>query len=134
MTATLSVVIVPESFRFSEVNPLTGVAYAQSRFRDLPGYAADVVEDRLDLCAGEWDVLVDDGEVYDFVGPDESFTVSPHRLPVRKPCQQCSGTGHRPWTCTPCGGCWGQGSYLVVSESDLLVTRRAVVDTVAVVA
>lgn len=65
----------PRSFRFSDVNPLTGRTYARSRFRDLPDYAGAVVEDRLHLVAGEWDVLVQDGEVSDFVGLFEVFEV-----------------------------------------------------------
>jgi hypothetical protein len=63
----------PRSFRFSDVNPLTERTYAQSRFRHLPDYVVQVIEDRVHLCAGEWDVLVEDGEVYDFVGPTEVF-------------------------------------------------------------
>lgn len=65
----------PESFRFSDPNPLTSGTYARSVFRDLPGFVGAVVEDRLGLCPGEWDVLVADGEVYDFVGPEEIFEV-----------------------------------------------------------
>lgn len=65
----------PREFRFSDPNPLTSGSYAQSMFRNLPAFAGAVVEDRLGLCAGEWDVLVADGEVYDFVGPDEVFWI-----------------------------------------------------------
>ncbi|MBP2475719.1 hypothetical protein JOF53_004591 [Crossiella equi] len=63
----------PRAFSFSEDNPLTGLAYARSRFRDLPEYAARVVTDRLHLNGGEWNVLVEDGEVYDFVAPLTRF-------------------------------------------------------------
>lgn len=65
----------PESFRFSDSNPLTSTTFARSVFRDLPAFVGAVVRDRLGLCAGEWDVLVADGEVFDFVGPDEVFWV-----------------------------------------------------------
>ncbi|GAA3887953.1 hypothetical protein GCM10022243_61010 [Saccharothrix violaceirubra] len=65
----------PRSFRFSDSNPLTSDTYARSAFRDLPAFVGTVVENRLDLSADEWDALVEDGEVYDFVGPDEVFWV-----------------------------------------------------------
>ncbi|MDR6597229.1 hypothetical protein J2S66_005613 [Saccharothrix longispora] len=68
-------VAAPREFRFSDPNPLTSTTFARSVFRDLPAFVGAVVEERLGLCAGEWDVLVEDGEVYDFVGPDEVFWV-----------------------------------------------------------
>jgi hypothetical protein len=44
-------------------------------FRDLPDDVAAVVEDKLGLDAGAWDLFVADGEVYDLVGPNEVFEV-----------------------------------------------------------
>jgi hypothetical protein len=64
-----------DSFRFAEVNPLTGLSFAESSFEDLPDCVAQVVTERLGFCAGEWDVLVEDHEVFDFVDPDRGYSL-----------------------------------------------------------
>ena len=61
------------SFRFSDVNPLAGVPFAESLFEDLPDCVARVVAERFGFGAGEWDVLVEDCEVIDFVDPGQGF-------------------------------------------------------------
>ncbi|MBB6373225.1 hypothetical protein BKA01_000447 [Pseudonocardia eucalypti] len=63
------------SFRFGDVNPRTGKPYTWSHFRELPAYAAEVVVGKFDLCAGEWDALVDTWAVDEFVDPEQVFTV-----------------------------------------------------------
>lgn len=61
---------IPPDFRFSDTNPITGRPYSHSRWRDLPEYAADMIERTTSLCGGEWDVLVEDGEVSEFIDVD----------------------------------------------------------------
>lgn len=92
----------PAAFRFSDPNPLTSGSYAESVFRDLPAFVGAVVGDRLGLCAGEWDVLVEDREVYDFVGPNEVF-----RTGVGQTCT-CGGSGLVEWV-VRCPACAGSG-------------------------
>lgn len=67
-------VVVPESFRFGDTNPVNGLPYAESWYRDLPGYAAVVVRDHLDLEPGSWNVLVEDREVPEWVDLDTVFS------------------------------------------------------------
>lgn len=66
---------IPAEFRFSDTNPITGKPYSQSRWQDLPEYAAVVIEQRLNFCGGEWDVLVEDGEVSEFIDPDKRHSI-----------------------------------------------------------
>lgn len=61
-------VAVSPALRFSDLNPLTGRPYAASRFRDLPGYAADVVTGVIGLSPREWNALVGLGEGYNATG------------------------------------------------------------------
>lgn len=74
----------PTSFRFSMINPVTGRPYSCSRWRELPDYAAAVIEAKTSLCPGEWDVLVEDGEVAEFVDIDHVYDV-PARKQARMP-------------------------------------------------
>jgi hypothetical protein len=120
-------------FRFSDVNDLTGRPFAQSRFRDLPGFVADVVVDQVALEPGEWDELVKMGEAYDFVGFHDSYPV-PHHVAQLVTCPICGGNGENAQLWKPCGACDGTGEYFVMPESMLERTRRRVDDTLAVVA
>lgn len=56
------------AFCFADVNPLTGAPYAQSRWCELPGFAADVV-DRVGLPPALWDDLVALGATARVVDP-----------------------------------------------------------------
>lgn len=94
------VTIVPEWVRFQDVNPFTGTPYARSRFADLPGYAAWVVTDVLDLTSWTWDALVCSGEVAAVAASYLYFRVSDwlSRAAERqtRPAQ--------PWECRGCRG------------------------------
>lgn len=63
------------TFTFSDTNPATEVPYGCSVFAELPGFAADVVTGTLALEPGEWDVLVADGEAFDFTGEDVEYAI-----------------------------------------------------------
>lgn len=63
------------AFCFADVNPLTGVAYAQSRWCELPGFAADVV-DRVGLAPAVWDDLVALGATARAVEPARGWPVA----------------------------------------------------------
>jgi hypothetical protein len=65
-----------ETFAFSEINPTTSTPFARCRFRDLPAYVAEVVVETLHLCSGEWNDLVQHGEVYDYSGEDDRYPVN----------------------------------------------------------
>lgn len=69
----------PKAFRLSMINPLTGRPFSQSRWRDLPDYAAEIIESHSNLCGGEWDVLVADGEVAEFIDVDQVHIVGADR-------------------------------------------------------
>ena len=71
-------------FTFGDANPLTGRPFAQSRFRDLPGYAADAVTDMMQLKPGEWDALVEDGEAYEVTG-GHAYAILPGATLTRRP-------------------------------------------------
>lgn len=72
------------TFAFTEVNPITGRSFAESRFRDLPAYAADVVTNVLHMCAGEWNVEVTDGTALDWTGETDRYPVIGPSTPL--PC------------------------------------------------
>lgn len=120
-------------FRFRDTNDLTGLPFARSKFRDLPEFVADVVVDRLAIEPGEWDELVDMGEVYEFVGYDESFPL-PRSVARLQRCPTCNGRGLNAELWKECGACEGTGEFYVMPESMLGRTRRRVEDTMAVVA
>ncbi|MFB9906812.1 hypothetical protein [Allokutzneria oryzae] len=67
---------VPVTFTFADRNPITGEPYERSRFRDLPGFVAAVVTDYLDMPSAEWNLLVEYGEVAEFVDPHRVFTTT----------------------------------------------------------
>lgn len=76
MTASVSPVLPGVvSFRMADMNPVTGMSYARSRFSELPDYAAAVVVEHADLCADEWDGLVLFNEVEEFIDVDALFEV-----------------------------------------------------------
>jgi hypothetical protein len=76
----------PTAFRLSMINPVTGLPYCQSRWRDLPDYAAEIIESHSNLCGGEWDVLVEDGEVAEFLDIDQVHIVcAARKQPQRRP-------------------------------------------------
>lgn len=86
---------VPESFRFGDDNPWTGWSFAESRYRDLPDHVADVVRDRLNLDAEEWDGLVECRAVAEVVDLDTVFRTArglagpkPGMLPLKE-CDHC---------------------------------------------
>jgi len=89
------------SFRFTDVNPVSGRWFSRSRFRDLPEFVQDIVEDVIDLCAGEWDELVKTGEVLEFTGAG-SYKIPAKIASVqrqirrggsrRNVCEDCDGT------------------------------------------
>lgn len=64
---------LPESLRFGDDNPLTGMPYSESWFRDLPDFAATVVLDVLHLTPGQWDAMVEDREVAEWVDLDTAY-------------------------------------------------------------
>ncbi|MGW1677738.1 hypothetical protein [Saccharopolyspora sp. NPDC002376] len=89
------------SFRFTDLNPQMNRSLCQSMFRDLPEFVQDIVEDKFDLCAGEWDELVKMGDVLEFTGAGS------HKIPSRiasvqrqirrgnsrrNVCEDCDGT------------------------------------------
>jgi hypothetical protein len=119
-------------FRFSEVNDMTGRPFAESPFRDLPEFVADVVVDRVGLCPGEWDDLVESGEAYDFVGFSDSYTV-PDTVARLVTCTTCGGQGVDLRRLRRCEGCDGEGELFVMAEAKLNRTRRPVEDTILVV-
>ncbi|MGH3567052.1 MAG: hypothetical protein ACRDRH_13665 [Pseudonocardia sp.] len=92
--------IVPEWVRFQDVNPFTGAPYARSRFADLPGYAAWVVTDVLDLTSGTWDALVCSGEVAAVAASCSYFRVTDW---LRWAAERQS----RPAQSWECSMCWG---------------------------
>ncbi|HEX3782925.1 MAG TPA: hypothetical protein VHX38_24935 [Pseudonocardiaceae bacterium] len=81
---------------------MTGKPYTESRWCDLPEYAAAVVEQRLNFCGGEWDVLVEDREVPEFIDPDKVHSIKDWASeaarkqragkPRRGVCEDCQGT------------------------------------------
>lgn len=91
-------VLAPRSVRLSDVNPVTGVEYAHSRYTDLPPWVADVVTDELKLRPREWDARVASG-----VGVDRERVFSLARMVgavLTRPaavvaglCGDCAGTG-----------------------------------------
>jgi hypothetical protein len=92
-------VAVPERFRFSDTNPITGRRYEESRFRDLPDYAAAVVRERLNMEPGVWNLNVEDRSVAEWVDPDQEFTTGALRIPkqqtrTRQRPVDVSGPGH----------------------------------------
>lgn len=124
----------PASFRLSMSNPVTGRPYSESRWRDLPDYAAEVIESQSNLCGGEWDVLVEDGEVSEFLDIDKTHTVPARKSTgTRKRCPQCGGRGRPAWSALGdrCAGCWGQGGYTVMSEEDIRAAQRLAYSTQA---
>lgn len=67
MTATLSTTdrqatAVPGRFRLTDVDPEIGRRYVELRFRDLPGWVADVVL-AMGVNPGRWNALVEAREV-----------------------------------------------------------------------
>jgi len=107
-------------FRFTESNPLTGDAFAYSRFADLPGFAADVVVDGLRLDAGQWDHLVEHGMVIETTGHGVYWVPGA----VIEPCRACSGDGrHRvAGMIDPdrsCGRCGGAGERVIIPTGGL---------------
>jgi len=102
MTATICAVTpVAARFRFSDDNPLTLEPYARSRFDDLPGYAQDVVENRLGVKPAAWDALVDQGEAYGTTGYRRAYSITGwlrstrqhrHGTPPSGVCAECWGT------------------------------------------
>lgn len=68
----------PDSFRFADDNPCIGLPMAQSRFADLPDYAADVVLN-MGVSPQQWNALVEDGRVLEVAALDGW-----HRLPRRR--------------------------------------------------
>ncbi|WP_026454107.1 hypothetical protein [Saccharomonospora iraqiensis] len=105
------VVEVPERFRFSDENPLTLGPYARDKFGDLPPYIEDVITDVVGLSWGEWDALVDAGEVYSVVGPFEEFSLAPFLATVR------AGRPGLGGPLGPCEDCWGTLALLDVDGS-----------------
>lgn len=111
MTATLtakprssSPVEVPEWFRLSDENPLTGQPYSASRTFELPDYIQDAIEETLGITGPRWNELVGRGEVYTLAGPRQRFSLArflrsvrsrsefpPASLPARA-CADCWGT------------------------------------------
>ncbi len=77
-------VAVPEAFRFGDTNPVNGMPYAESWYRDLPEYAAVVVRDHLDLEPGSWNVLVEDREVPEWVDLDTAFSTGAVPVPAQR--------------------------------------------------
>jgi hypothetical protein len=77
-------VVVPESFRFGDTNPVNGMPYAESWYRDLPEYAAVVVREYLDLEPGSWNVLVEDREVPEWVDLDTAFSTGTVSVPEQR--------------------------------------------------
>lgn len=99
MSAFVAVHVIGDRFRFSDVNPLTGDPYARSRWVDLPDWVQAVVLDEVGP-EGKWNALVDSGEVYGEVGPNQSFSVRGFLASLRKgggrgtsgACPDCRGT------------------------------------------
>lgn len=93
--------VVPRWLRFVEVNPFTGTTYTRSLFGDLPGYAAHVVTEVLDLTPWVWDALIRSGEVHEVVADYVRYPVADWLAWVARrqtrpaqdwECDQCWGT------------------------------------------
>jgi hypothetical protein len=90
-------------FRFTDVNPLTGLSYARCWWEDLPYLVGVFVREHLELTSREWDALVIRDAVLDLVGRGDyelPFTVGvPLVIPARVGpvphgrCPDCWGTG-----------------------------------------
>lgn len=91
------VVPVPGVFRFADINPITGLSYALSRYGDLPLFAAWVVSEPVNLEPGEWDLIVGDGETAEWIDLDRAW---PMPAGTRFHLDRC-GRVHR----TPAGWC-----------------------------
>ncbi|MGW5050645.1 hypothetical protein [Actinokineospora sp. NPDC004072] len=114
-TAAPGVWVMPEGFRFSDENPVTGLAYARSRFDDLPGYAQRVVESVLDLAAWRWDRLVGEGEAYSVAGVFTWYPITDFLALVAERNDDRTPPSAR------CHECW---DTLVVRDSDGSMTGR----------
>lgn len=114
--------------RFGEINPLTGRAYTDSWFRELPEYAAEVVTDVLGMAPGEWDALVRAGAA----GARLSYAVA--RLGFSVGSWLVGEAGRRAGGVAPegvCGDCWGS---CVAFDSDGSMTGTVGVPIVCVCA
>jgi hypothetical protein len=93
-------------FRFSDTNPVTGRPYTRSQWADLPEFVAHVIEHQLNFCGGEWNVLVEDDEVAEFVRVDRQYSIKQwlagqamrqknhkNRKPRKNTCEDCQGSG-----------------------------------------
>lgn len=89
------------SFRFTDLNAITGRSYSASLFRDLPVFVAEIVEDS-GIRSSDWDRLVESGEALAAVGPYRSYSLShwgrriyrrQGLVPRSDVCRDCYDTG-----------------------------------------
>ncbi|HEV3355150.1 MAG TPA: hypothetical protein VG247_00045 [Pseudonocardiaceae bacterium] len=117
---------IPDSFRFSDENPMTLDPYGECEFGDLPDYAQNVITFDLELTPAEWDAHVAQRDTRSIVGYWRAFSIKrwlaaerrrrPHVEPGPKQCRDCwgtcvmfddgsiSGTDGAPLLCMCCGG------------------------------
>lgn len=94
------------AFRFSDDNPLTSGTYAQSVFRDLPDHVAYVVTELRNVAPGDWDALVETGEVYSVVSHTTTYRVeAPEVFEItdsagRSSCTLTGQAASNDWMCT----------------------------------
>jgi hypothetical protein len=118
---------IPDSFRFSDENPLTLDPYGECEFDDLPDYAQSVITRELELTPKQWDEHVAQHDTSSVAGHWKLYSIKrwlaaqrrfrSHTEPAQGVCGDCwgtcvqfdddgsmSGTTGTPVLCLCCGG------------------------------